>query len=306
MKHAIAICAYLLATTTPLPASDEEPEAPSIKYSAPEQLKGASEADFTFQKYAPGDLLYIAPHDVNLRAAADPKAAVVATLPMATQVKVLEVASNRTTVIGKVDRWYQVEVLDAGPAKGKTGFLFGMLLTPAAFRADLDGDGELEVVTAAFAQNFKIRVRVRELGSAEPSHVKIDVDSAGGAYLGQRGGRATIKLVPKETAGLGLVEVFAHVEACADYATHWVSYTVPGAKPKLLGSAKLAMTQSGLADSPVHSSYEVTFDARRRTAKAVQTQTMDDEEGESVTKTTTQYALKNGVYVEQPQDKKQP
>lgn len=289
-----AVSAAAAPTTTPATAT--------LEYSGPEELKGADLKAFSFSAYRPGDLLFVAAHDVNLRAAPNTKADLVATLPMATQVKVRAVAGGRAIELGKVDQWYQVEVVDKAAAAGATGYLFGMVLTPAAYRLDLDGDGALEVVTVAFTQAFKIRVRVREPQLAEPSHTFVDLEPAGGAFIGRRGGLATVKLVPRQTAGVDLVEVFAHVEACADDATHWVSYTAPAGERGRLGTARVALSQMGMSDPPTVSSYEVRFDAKARTARVVRTQEGEDDEGAVQRSTsTTAYRLVDGVYQEEGQ-----
>ena len=292
-------CGLLLASSVSASENPFRTVEAKLEYSGPETLKDADMSSFGFRKWKPGDLLFVASHDSNLRSKANAKSKVVTKLPMATQVVVRKVAGGSKTVIGKVDRWYQVEVVKDGKATGMTGYLFGLVLTPAAWQVDLDGDGELEIVTAAFLPDFKIRIRIREPKVSEPTNLNVDVDSAGGAYLSQRGGMADVKIVPKQKAGVGLVEVFAHVEACADFATHWVSYQVPGNKPGLLGEAKLAMSQSGISDSPVHSRYEVTFDPKTKTAKSVQTNSESDEEGkETVSKEAHNYRLEAGVYKE--------
>ncbi len=271
-------------------------------YSGPERIEKAGIGQFEFNKVAKGAELFVASHNANLREKPGVESAVVAILPMATRVKVLKPSSGPTSVSGKVDRWYEVEVLD-GPARGERGHLFGMLLTPAAWVIDLDGDGEDEIVTAAFASNFEIRIRIREPEVDEPDSVSLDVRSAGGAFAQRKGGRARVSVLPRAKAGIALIQVHAYVEACADYATHWISYSVPGRKPGVLGEPKLALTQGGIADSPVHSDYAVTFDPAKRTAVVVRTNKEEGEDGkETVTKTTTRYKLEDGVYLEQPWD----
>jgi hypothetical protein len=274
-----------------------EPVSTTLMYTGPEETKGAEMSAFDYRKFEPGEVLFVASHNTNLRAKPSAKSELVASLPMAAKVRVIQASSKTTAVIGKVDRWYLVEVLEPSPFQNKRGHLFGMVLTPVAFRADLDGDGEDEIVTAAFAQNLEIRVRIREPKVEQPDSVSIDVKAAGGAYISRSGGLAEVKLVPREQAGVGLVEVFAHVEACADFATYWISYSVPDNKPGVLGEAKLAMTQSGVADPPVHSSYAVSWDPKARTASVVQTNTEEDEQGkETESRTTTRYRLVDGVY----------
>jgi SH3 domain-containing protein len=301
MRNTIVLTMLGLLSLFSLKVVGQEAAKPSITlmYSGPENMKDVNVMSFQFREYKPGEKLFVASHNSNLRKKPSSKSKVVTTLTMAARVKVIKPVGVATTIIGKVDKWYQIEVIEPGPNKGKKGFLFGMLLTPAAFHVDLDGDGEKEIVTVAFAQNFKIRVRIREPKVDEPDHVSFDVDSAGGAYLSQQGGLADISLVPKEKAGIGLVQVYAHVEACADFATRWVSYTVPGNKPGVLGEPKLAMTQSGLADSPVHSDYKVSWDPKAKTATAVQTTSEEDENGkEHVEKKTRRYKLVEGIFKE--------
>jgi hypothetical protein len=283
----------------PALAFAEGAKPPELRYSGPEDLKGAEVAAFEFLQWEPGQEAFVASHNTNLRDRASTQGAVLAALPMAARVKILDAEGGPANVAGKIDRWYQVEVAEPGPAQGKRGFLFGMVLTPYAFKLDLDQDGEAEIITAAFTQDFLVRLRIREPKVDQPEHVALDVRPAGGAYISRQGGLARVRVLPPATAGVGLIEVFVHVEACADYATHWVSYQVPGRKPGVLGEAKLALTQGGLSDPPVHASYEVSFDPKLPGATVQRKVTEEDAQGKvTEERKTLRFKLQDGVFVE--------
>ena len=164
---------------------------------------------------------------------------------------VIEEKLESARVGGIVGNWYRVR---------GTGREFSGGLTPLAWRADLDGDGVPEVITVSFTADFKIRVRIGD------SHV--DLEPSGQAYLDVKGGRADARLLPSTVAGLPLVKVGSHPEACADYADYYVSYVGK--------EARVALTVSGVADPPVHAMPHVRFEPRTRTAVVTTTFTDDD------------------------------
>jgi hypothetical protein len=178
-------------------------------------------------------------------------APVSAELPFGAPVQVLEaVSAEPVAAFGRSDRWYRVAT------EGKAGYLFGDALTSARFEDDFDGDREPELATVAFTADFKIRVRFFE--PKTKTETFIDLEPAGGAYLSMQGGYAYPEALKRSVAGLPLVHVGSHVEACADFVDYWVSYD--GSAPKL------AMRQAGLTDFPSNFTYKVEFQPAKRRA----------------------------------------
>lgn len=285
-------------------------QSPSLHYTAATVEEGATRTlesyDFTLFEPSKKADLFVGVDEANLRQSAAADAPVVTTLPLGAAVRVLERGKERLKVGEYVNHWYSVEYVDnkGTPAPGDdqrvTGWLFGNTLTPFRLEADLDGDGELEVATVVMSADFKARVRVLEPNVKPPRRVSsVDTVPAGGAYLSVEGGPATVKLVPAKTAGVALLQVDSSPEACGDYSTAYVSYTVPGRKKGVLGKAKLALEVSGLSDPPVHSHFKVSFQPKTKGLTVARTNTEEDESGKEL-KTTerTRYQLEDGVYSE--------
>jgi hypothetical protein len=247
--------------------------------------------------------LFVGVDEANLRQTPAADAAVVTTLPLGAAVQVLQRGKERLKVGEYVNHWYQVTYLDTkgtpdtGDDQPFTGWLFGNTLTPFRFEADFDGDGEQEVATVVMSSDFKIRVRVLEPNVKPPRRVSsVDVTPAGETFLGVHGGPATVKFVPASRAGLALLQVDSKPEACGEYSTAYVSYTVPGNKKGVLGKAKLALELSGLSDPPIHSSYEVSFQPKEKGLTVMQTSSFKDESGEDKKTKRMQYTLADGVF----------
>ncbi len=292
----------------------QEPE-PGIHYTAASLEEGADPAkrplesyDFTqFEPTGKQAGLYVGVDEANLRASPAPDAAVVTTLPLGAPVQVLKRGPERLKVGEYVNHWYQVTYLDTKgtPATAddepRTGWLFGNTLTPFRFEGDFDGDGELEVATVVMSGDFKIRVRVLEPNVKPPRRVSsVDIVPAGQAYMSVDGGPATAKFVTAKTAGLPLVQVDSSPEACGDFSTTYVSYTVPGNKKGVLGKAKLAMELGGLADPPNSSTYKVSFQPKQQGLTVVRTtiEAVDESGKEEKSTERTQYKLADGVFTE--------
>ncbi len=183
---------------------------------------------------------------------------------------VIEEKLERARVDGIAGDWYRVRGL---------GRVFSGGLTPLAWRADLDGDGTPEVIAVSFTADFKIRVRIGD------SH--LDLDPSGQAYLDVKGGRVDGRLLPPTVAGVPLVVVGSHPEACADYSETYVSYAGK--------QARVALTVSGVADPPVHATPRVRFDPRARSA-VVTTTISDDDAPKKTRHQRKRYRLVDGVY----------
>ncbi|MFP2906811.1 SH3 domain-containing protein [Pyxidicoccus sp. 3LFB2] len=291
----------------------QSPE-PAIHYTAPSLEEGADPAkrtldgyDFTqFEPTGKQANLYVGVDEANLRESPAADAPVVFTLPLGAAVQVLKRNPERLKVGEYVNHWYRVTYMDTkgtpdrADDEPRNGWLFGNTLTPFRFEGDFDGDGEQEVATVVMSADFKIRVRILEPNVKPPRRVSsVDITPAGQGYLSVNGGPAKAKLVPAKTAGLALVQVDSAPEACGDFSTAYVSYTVPGGKKGVLGKAKVALELGGLSDSPNFSSYKVSFQPKQQGLTVVRTNTEEDEAGKEL-KTTerTQYKLSDGVFSE--------
>ncbi|MFN7144490.1 MAG: hypothetical protein ACK4YP_11980, partial [Myxococcota bacterium] len=161
----------------------------------------------------------------------------VATVPAGGELTVVTVGSD-ATVEGMANAWYEAR------AGGVTGWVFGAALTPVAVRADLDQDGDADVATVAFTPDHRIRVRVGDR--------TLDLDTAGGAYLNQKGAGVYLEeVVPAGKVGVPLLHLRTGVEACADFAEYWVSFGKDG--------PVLAHRDAGLVDPPNCYSFTPTY-----------------------------------------------
>lgn len=281
--------------------------APELHYTASSLQEGADASKravdtYDFTQFEPSGKkveLYVGVDEANLRQSPGADAAVVTTLPLGAPIRVLERGKERLKVGEYVNHWYLVEYVDAKGTPSK-GWLFGNTLTPFRFEGDFDNDGEQEVATVVMSGDFKIRVRILEPNVKPPRRVSsVDIHPAGGGYLSVDGGPATAKFIPAKTAGLALVQVDSAPEACGDFITTYVSYTVPGNKKGVLGKAKLALELAGLADAPNYSSYKVSFQPKQQGLTVVRTNVEEDASGKEVTTTErTKYKLAEGVFSE--------
>ncbi|NTX08395.1 SH3 domain-containing protein [Myxococcus sp. CA040A] len=285
--------------------------APSLHYTAEKVKEGQQRTpeQFAFTTWEPScelATLFVGVDEANLRKEPSTEAAVVAVLPLGAAVRVQERGTARLKVGEYVNHWYSVEHVDTKGTAEKAddsvlrGWLFGNTLTPFRFEEDFDGDGEKEVATVVMSGDFKIRVRVLEPKLKPPFRVSsVDARPAGENWRQVSGGPAAVTLVPSKTAGVVLLRVDSTPEECGDYSTTYVSYTVPGNKKGVLGTAKLALLLEGVSEAPGVSRYEVSFQARKKELTMVRTDEQEDESGNVLTtKAQTRYQLKDGVYSE--------
>ncbi len=142
----------------------DEVEAPTVlEYQGP-AAKDAPVSEYTFTKYERGMVLSLAAASTNVRKAPSADAEVARALPLGVRVLVSRPSSEAVRVGGRVDRWYEVYVLETGAPEpdAPEGHVFGGALTPLAGSVDLDGDTELEEWAAVFTQKGALAVRVSE------------------------------------------------------------------------------------------------------------------------------------------------
>lgn len=256
---------------------------PAYTYSRPEGADPAVLEGYAFATWPVRASLYAAAADVAVLDAPGGKRTTVLGFGASARI---EEAGAVGRVGDRVDRWYRV-------SGAQSGWVFGGDLTPYRWEADFDGDGEKELATVAWMADFSVRVRIFEPNLRAGAIMHLDVESAGGVYLAQSGADLTADLVPASTAGIPLVHLHLGVDACADYRDDWISYQSPGAVR--IGSERVALSLSGLSDSPSTSSFEVEFSAKRKTAYVTRTST-SGEEGTQPLVEKERYVLRDGIF----------
>jgi hypothetical protein len=271
------------------PAADPvDDDPPELVY----QLSGRPDAglkDSHVPGWNEGTVLYAAVDGVALRESPSPSARRLGTLPIGTAVRVVRGDAPLQVQAGFVHRWVSVEVDGAA----ERGYVFGAFLTPLIVTADLDGDGQSEVATAAFTQDAQALVRI---ASARRATQSISFRVAGEGYLSVRGGAVSMRLVPAAESGIALLRVYTGQHACANYSTQFVSFVAAqgGAVPR----PRIALETSGLADPPNFALVTEEFDAAARTVTVRTAITYEDADGKEVKKPdkVETYRLEDGVY----------
>ena len=187
---------WMSACCLPMAAPDESPsEMPDGAEAEPEEepdlvprhppsellYESLPDGDAASSAWEPGDVLYAAVHESNIRAAPSTDADAVGQLRLGDEVMVLEVG-EAVDLIGRHLPWFHVR---AQTGDGTVeGYAFGSLLTPVVFDADLDGDGTLDKVALTFGPDFKPRVRVVSEGG-EAVALDVALGSEGGTLTGE-------------------------------------------------------------------------------------------------------------------------
>jgi hypothetical protein len=248
--------------------------------------------EYTLTEWQAGDRVAVAVPDANLRQAPNKDARVVQMLQLGTQVRVRAVASKKTRVGKRVDRWYEV-----GVQGGKIGFMFGSTLTSVAFRLDFDRDGDEEVVAVAWTSGFKIRVRVWEPEAPAGSALTGLTLEPGGQEFACCGGTLEVGRIDAATAGLPLLAVSSSAEACGDFRKTYVSYTTQG---PAAGTLHEALNTGGLSDAPSYADSTVVFVPKQRRAKVISRSWVEEGGGgakQDLERFVVLYRLEGGVFV---------
>ena len=147
------------APTLPPPTITETPEVPELPAITPLEgyayLPGpdGGTQGARFSIFQSGAEVYVGVHDANVRTETDE---VLTTLRLGEPVTILSVASEPVEVIDRLNVWYQVRLAD-----GRTGQVFGGLLTPYGGRAYFSGMEDTDRGWGiTFAPDGKPRLRV--------------------------------------------------------------------------------------------------------------------------------------------------
>lgn len=235
-----------------------------------------------------GQRLFVAGHEVNLRAAASTDAPVVRELDLGTPVVVKALLADQVEVGGRMGRWYAVGVEGAGVQ----GALFGGVLTPARIDADLDQDGEDEVAILTWGWEQNTVIRVREPGIQGAAAVtQLDLGPTHDIEGPQD--EMSLQVTTAKQTGIPLLGV--HLpgrEMCGSgSATHYISYR--SASKGTLGGLREAVGDHHWADAPVYSYIELTWQPE---ARAVSTRSViyDGESDEQIE--VKRLVLRDGVF----------
>jgi len=246
---------------------------------------------FDVSTWEPGHKLFIAVDQASMRTEPDEEATVLASLALGTPVTVKRRLEPRVRMLDRVDHWYEIEAkrADGSPV---TGLVFGNLLTPLRFEADLDGDGEKELATVTMTADFKIRVRVMEPKLPPNQRVaSLDLRPAGDGP----GGSVRAAFVDAKKAGVALLSVESIPEADVRSFRAFLSYVVPERQKGKLGAVRESLVLHERVDPPVVVRHKVTFKRKQRRLIAVETHKGELKVGKTV-KTRRVYQWKDGVY----------
>ncbi len=244
------------------------------------------------EDYAAGHTVYVAGDGVNLRAGPGTSAAVVAKLPAGTPVSVLS-AGPLDWAEGRQERWYEVTAQVAGASL--QGHIFGGVLTPARLEADLDGDGEQELVTVAYSASRDIILRVIEPEGASDRRV-VTLNLGGWGDIDGPLDELRASTTGPQESGVPLVMIYVpNRYMCGSWdLTVYASYTSPG--PGQLGVARDALRTNVGCDEPVCVASRVAFHPKAKQA-TLTTERREAEDHRDVTDITqSRMVYRRGVF----------
>ena len=243
------------------------------------------------QPWPMGQRLYVAGHEVNLRAAASTDAPVVRELDLGTPVVVQALLADNAEVGGRPGRWYAVQVEGAGVQ----GALFGGVLSPARLDVDLDQDGEDEVAVLTWGWEHHKVIRIREPGlSGAQAVTQLDL----GPTHDIEGPQEEMWAGMTTAAETGLPLLKVHLpgrEMCGSgSSTHYISYLA--SEKTELGVLRQAIEDHHWSDAPVYDYVELSFEPKARAVTARNVSSGGEEQGEEQV-TVTRHVLREGVFV---------
>ncbi|MCA9494009.1 MAG: SH3 domain-containing protein, partial [Myxococcales bacterium] len=149
------------AAVAPEPAAPRPPPEPSLDgyYGYAPGHDGVHDA--LYATFSEGEQPYVGVDDANLRATADTSSEVVAVLPLASRVTVIESSGKPVELLDRRNEWVRVRT-----EEGVQGWVFGAILTPWAGEVEDQMSGEPQGTWAVtFAPDFRPRLRVQPTGS---------------------------------------------------------------------------------------------------------------------------------------------
>ncbi|MFT5679603.1 MAG: hypothetical protein ACI8RZ_000507 [Myxococcota bacterium] len=140
---------------TPEPAADDAPVIVSEPLDGYAYLPGpdGKPESARFSRFSNSNTVFVGVDDANLR---DADGSIIARLPLGTQLSIVEVVSEPTVAIDRLNVWYTVTTTGVS----QEGRLFGGLLTPYGGREYLGEDGGERGWAVTFAPDGRPRLRI--------------------------------------------------------------------------------------------------------------------------------------------------
>ncbi|MEC7983923.1 MAG: SH3 domain-containing protein [Myxococcota bacterium] len=260
--------------------SDEEISTKSAIPSYSIALIEEYEVDFVYESLP--NRVFAAGNNINLRSKPRAGSAIVSKIPLAHEIELLTPIKEQT-IGSKTDHWYHVRT----NIKGKTveGYLFGSTMTPHRLTTDWDDDGHEEHMIAVFNDKKELLLRI-----ADGNHQN-NVWSNMGAYVQDEhtATSVTIKLFPKEVAGLPLLKLEVENHNQTFFWSKFVSYK----NENLYRALEYTESESDAA----YSSINPDFGRKRLTLKEIQGVVQADGSEKQVV-VSKGYVLQGGIYIE--------
>ena len=237
-----------------------------------------------------GERICVAGHKVNLRRSPTPRGRIVARLDLGTPLMVrATVPGGPVPLGGRRDWWYQVVVLDDDDVAETKGYIYGGVLTRACLQADLDNDGETEVVTVSMNPDGIVVVRVYEPYGGSDKSLTLPAARVDGQLLRH----AQIEVLSVNDTGVPLLQVTAH-GADSDTPTGKISYIAYRAEAATL-PGKLTLALSHVRGGEIEDkrwNAKTRFDADAHTVHVTTRQGAE--------KVVKRYEWSGKTYVERP------
>ncbi len=257
-------------------ASAASPEPVAIEWLGPAAAK-------------PDTTVYAAGANVRIRSSHSTSGDVVHTAFLGQALTIRAGTPAPDTIGQRTSTWLPVRVA------GVDGWVWAGAVTTARFEVDLDADGEVEVVTAAYNGAGEIVVRASEPGVAGEAGVTFVTLPAIHDINGLQGS-AQVDVLAPQTAGIPLlrVEVLSGEYCGSGSHFRYLSLRSPG--PRQPSTLALALSHSGDGgDAPIWWRTKIAFDPTNKTATVEAESGEDDQVHDS---NTRRYALKDGVFVD--------